>query len=320
MDPEDDPGADDDDDDDMLPEPALMRDSSWKCGNKWTRITKRFHHRFVTDVIGKPLRCASDSKVLLQAAADAFKAHEQAVKAGVLHRDISDGNVLITESGRGILNDWDMAIYLPTADDKEASPRRPRRHERTGTWEFMSTLLVNGHHMANTIQDDMESFVLVILYHALRYFPHNKKQLTGIIIDEVFNKHLVLPDGRHSGGQGRRSLFLNMGYIEPDFEMDCKPLNEWIHAAILAVRQWIAEQTATSEPPTKRLGTSYKPQVPPEGKPDLLTHAVLRQNFTTCLGFLDWLPDKPVDAIEELERVEKEGQKVGRALPDAYKR
>ncbi|KAG6837917.1 hypothetical protein H0H87_004585, partial [Tephrocybe sp. NHM501043] len=73
MDPEDDPGADDDDDDDMLPEPALMRDSSWKCGNKWTRITKRFHHRFVTDVIGKPLRCASDSKVLLQAAADAFK-------------------------------------------------------------------------------------------------------------------------------------------------------------------------------------------------------------------------------------------------------
>ncbi|KAG6848896.1 hypothetical protein H0H87_003372 [Tephrocybe sp. NHM501043] len=111
-----------------------------------------------------------------------------------------------------------------------------------------------------------------------------------------------------------------MGYIEPDFEMDCKPLNEWIHAAILAVRQWIAEQTATSEPPTKRLGTSYKPQVPPEGKPDLLTHAVLRQNFTTCLGFLDWLPDKPVDAIEELERVEKEGQKVGRALPDAYKR
>ncbi|KAG6842715.1 hypothetical protein H0H87_010870, partial [Tephrocybe sp. NHM501043] len=174
--------------------------------------------------------------------------------------------------------------------------------------------------MADTIQDDMESFVLVIIYHALRYFPHNKKQLTRYIIKEVFNRHLVLPNGLHEGGQGRGSLFLNMYYIEPDFEMDCKPLNKWIHAAILAVREWITGQTATSGPPTKRLGTNYKPQVPPERELDLLTHAVLRQNFTMCLGFLDWLPDKPVDAIEELERGEKEGQKVGRALPDAYKR
>ncbi|KAG6815598.1 hypothetical protein H0H87_000264, partial [Tephrocybe sp. NHM501043] len=327
MDPEDDPGADDND---VLPEPgdvSLRRDGSWKCGNAWTRITKRIHHRFVTDVIGKPLRWASNSKVLLQASADAFKAHEQAVKAGVLHRNINEGNILITESGRGILNDWDMAIYLPKANDEDASLRRPRQHERAGTWEFMSSLLVNGHHMANTIQDDMESFVLVILYHALRYFPHNKKKRTRFIIDEVFNRHLVLPDGEHEGGQGRRFLFLNMEYIGQDFEMDCKPLNDWILVAILAVEEWIKSEMENIPTlpavPDPLAAIKKKPPSPPEASNAeryLLTHTFLDNAFTTCLDFSDWLPDKPVDVIKELEREEKEGKKRGYALPDAYSR
>ncbi|KAG6816028.1 hypothetical protein H0H87_009274 [Tephrocybe sp. NHM501043] len=321
MDPEDDPGADDDDG--VLFESALRRDGSWKCGNKWTRITKRFHHRFVTDVIGKPFRWASNSKVLLQASADAFKAHEQAVKAGVLHRDISESNILITESGRGILNDWDMAIYLPTDNDKDTSPRRPRRHERTGTWEFMSTLLVNGHHMANTIQDDMESFVLVILYHALRYFPHNKKQSTEFIIDEVFNKHLVLPDGQHVGREARGSLFLNMYYIGQNFEMDCQPLNHWIKAAISAVKEWIEgemEDVPTLPAFPDRLAAIKKiPPPPPDAfnaERYLLTHTFLDNVFTVCLGLPDWLPDEPLDMLKELEE-ERETKKRGYAPPDA---
>ncbi|KAG6824640.1 hypothetical protein H0H87_011409 [Tephrocybe sp. NHM501043] len=182
--------------------------------------------------------------------------------------------------------------------------------------------------MANTIQDDMESFVLVILYHALRYFPHNKKQLTGIIIDEVFNKHLVLPDGRHSGGQGRGSLFLNMYYIESDFEMDCKPLNHWIKAGILAVKEWIKGEmeedipTLPADPDPLAAIKKISPPSPEafHGERYLVTHTFLDNAFQLCLGLPDWLPDKPVDAIEELEREEKEGKKVGRALPDAYNR
>ena len=30
-------------------------------------------------------------------------------KAGLLHRDLSIGNVMLTREGRGILNDWDHA-------------------------------------------------------------------------------------------------------------------------------------------------------------------------------------------------------------------
>ena len=38
-----------------------------------------------------------------------LSAHKAAwEKAGILHGDVSPGNILITEDGRGILNDWDM--------------------------------------------------------------------------------------------------------------------------------------------------------------------------------------------------------------------
>ena len=36
-------------------------------------------------------------------------AHEGAYKTGILHRDISDNNVLLTEDEDGILTDWDLA-------------------------------------------------------------------------------------------------------------------------------------------------------------------------------------------------------------------
>ena len=41
-----------------------------------------------------------------------LSAHKAAwEEAGVLHRDVSPGNILITEDGEGILNDWDMCKY-----------------------------------------------------------------------------------------------------------------------------------------------------------------------------------------------------------------
>ena len=44
----------------------------------------------------------------------------------ILHRDVSAGNILITEEGSGILIDWDLSKkIIPDADAK------PRRYSRT---------------------------------------------------------------------------------------------------------------------------------------------------------------------------------------------
>ena len=47
-------------------------------------------------------------------------------KTQILHRDVSAGNILITERGTGILIDWDLSKKV-----KEDLDARPRRHSRT---------------------------------------------------------------------------------------------------------------------------------------------------------------------------------------------
>ncbi|KAG6862779.1 hypothetical protein C0991_010243, partial [Blastosporella zonata] len=156
-------------------------------------------------------------------------------KCKVIHRDVSLNNILLLSTGDGILNDWDMAR-------KVEDLHSPRQHGRTGTWEFMSSLLVTNHHTVNTIQDDMESVVLVVLYCALRYFHHNREVDVEYIIDKVFYEHTLLNSGNDMGGEAREFLFKEMEYIGGDFALDSRPLHRWIRKAIAAVKQWIESE------------------------------------------------------------------------------
>lgn len=51
-----------------------------------------------------------------------FTAHQSAFKLGILHRDISAGNIIIV-CGRGVLIDWDLSKSLHQV--------RPRQITRT---------------------------------------------------------------------------------------------------------------------------------------------------------------------------------------------
>ena len=54
-------------------------------------------------------------------------AHRDAYsKARILHRDVSAGNILITEKGSGILIDWDLSKKV-----KDYVEPKPRLHSRT---------------------------------------------------------------------------------------------------------------------------------------------------------------------------------------------
>ncbi|KAG6871965.1 hypothetical protein C0992_010030, partial [Termitomyces sp. T32_za158] len=287
-------------------------DGSWKCGNRWWRVIQRFLHRFISDVIGKPLNTFTSSKHLLLVVSHAFIASWQAYeRCGIMHRDVSANNILITHSG-GILNDWDMA-------KKETDIQSSRRHERTGTWEFMSSLLLAGHHTAHTIQDDMESFVLIVLYHALRYLPHNESESTAFIIDNVFNLQVRLPSGAYKGGDNRMALFLNRAYIGRDFKLSSPPLQRWVEAAIKAVKEWIDaefqlgqgiteleidEEQADANQGVPALPATSEPP-PPKNPSVLSTHDRLAKYFERCLQATDWPAleaDKPHDYLSDAKR------------------
>ncbi|KAJ3485963.1 hypothetical protein NLI96_g4580 [Meripilus lineatus] len=115
----------------------------------------RVHYRFAVQEIGRPLGDYKDAKQMVLAVCCALSAHKAAwEKAGILHGDVSPGNILITEDGRGILNDWDMCKREEEgANVPSPAFRSVRIPEHTrfnfansinlqGTWPFMSALLL----------------------------------------------------------------------------------------------------------------------------------------------------------------------------------
>ncbi|KAJ3499523.1 hypothetical protein NLJ89_g10093 [Agrocybe chaxingu] len=120
------------------------------------------HYRLVLDTVGTSLTGFDSTHEMVTAVHCALIAHFEAVtKAGILHRDISVGNIIITDSG-GLLIDWELS--------KKISLTGPRALERTGTWQFVSIRLHEGlgQHIHN-VGDDLESFLWVLVWVALQY-------------------------------------------------------------------------------------------------------------------------------------------------------
>ncbi|KAL2041152.1 hypothetical protein N7G274_006096 [Stereocaulon virgatum] len=102
---------------------------------------------------------SSAIKELLATLRDASKAHRSLyLKANILHRDISENNIIITnpeESGgfAGMLIDLDLANVL-------GSGRSGARHQ-IGTMEFMAIEVLQG--VDHTYRHDLESFFYVLI-------------------------------------------------------------------------------------------------------------------------------------------------------------
>ncbi|KAF8798322.1 hypothetical protein BYT27DRAFT_7177818, partial [Phlegmacium glaucopus] len=94
-------------------------------------------------------------------------AHTEAFeKAGILHRDVSVGNIIINDRG-GLLIDWDLSRDI---DDLDKISRQPFR---TGTWQFIAARLLQARESAvHTAADDWESFFHVLSWVVLRFTRH----------------------------------------------------------------------------------------------------------------------------------------------------
>ncbi|KAL7277810.1 hypothetical protein ACG7TL_008754 [Trametes sanguinea] len=139
------------------------------------RMKAHRHYRLVVEEVGLPLQEFPCGRILVWAIRDAVIAHQDAyTKARVMHRDISVGNILIIPPNsknkkathQGLLADWELSKRL---DDYAAGARHP---DRTGTWQFMSVHIQDYPEAQVEIADELESFLHVMIYCAIRYLPH----------------------------------------------------------------------------------------------------------------------------------------------------
>ncbi|KAL7277792.1 hypothetical protein ACG7TL_008735 [Trametes sanguinea] len=139
------------------------------------RMKAHRHYRLVVKEVGLPLQEFPCGRILVWAIRDAVIAHQDAYeKAKVMHRDISVGNILILPPNgedkqstyRGLLADWELSKPL---DHYMSDARHP---DRTGTWQFMSVHIQDRPAAQVEIADELESFLHVMIYCAIRYLPH----------------------------------------------------------------------------------------------------------------------------------------------------
>ncbi|TBU38458.1 hypothetical protein BD309DRAFT_874324 [Dichomitus squalens] len=153
-----------------------FRTYPWVCqvAGQMVTVYKQAHYRVVLGTVGYGLRNFRDTEELLHSTYDVFTAmREASTKASRIHRDISLGNiVLVREPGRtirrGYLIDWESSYEV----DESGQALIPGR---SGTWLFMSQRMLShvNAYARQTLADDMESLLYVILYPALRWLPHD---------------------------------------------------------------------------------------------------------------------------------------------------
>ncbi|KAI1784348.1 hypothetical protein LXA43DRAFT_976734 [Ganoderma leucocontextum] len=136
-------------------------------------LKRHQHYRLVVEEVGLPLEAFEHkSSELCEAIFCCLKAHAQAFKAGIIHRDISAGNMLLyrgddSTEWYGLLNDWELSKKVDSGSPEGRQP------DRTGTWQYMSANALNDPTRRIVIQDELESFFHVLLYYAIRFLPHN---------------------------------------------------------------------------------------------------------------------------------------------------
>ncbi|KAI0668649.1 hypothetical protein C8Q78DRAFT_1155413 [Trametes maxima] len=164
---------------------------------------KHKHYRIVVREVGQKMSKFATSLDLVYALRCCIVAHSEAYNHGVIHRDISAGNVLMyphkTWKGEwcGLLNDWELSKRT------DSNTPQGRQLDRTGTWQFLSASALDHPSKEITIEDELESFLHVLLFFAIRFLHHNCVGV-GSFMYEYFDDYKVW-DGTYKCGRTKQA-------------------------------------------------------------------------------------------------------------------
>ncbi|KAI0368190.1 hypothetical protein BV20DRAFT_476051 [Pilatotrama ljubarskyi] len=181
------------------------------------RLRHHIHYRIAVEEVCLPFSEFRTTEQLIRLMSDCIETHYWAYRNhNLLHRDVSAGNVLIlpklvtdddgteTVEWRGILTDWELAKRVPQEDEDDVA----RQPERTGTWQFMSVDYIDCNWTRPiVIADELESFLHILIYYAVRFLPNTLPSVTKFVID-YFDTFSVDPttDKRTSGAAKRTAV------------------------------------------------------------------------------------------------------------------
>ncbi|EPS93231.1 hypothetical protein FOMPIDRAFT_89013 [Fomitopsis schrenkii] len=152
--------------------------------------------RISLHTVGTPLMDFQSTRELIVAFRDTIEGHRQAYElGGVIHRDISEGNVMMARHNavfRGFIQDFDysfswrrflrkrgMEVCLAAWEkycrerghDPRAKDKPDESKERTGTVLFMAIEILKSE-VTHEVRHDLESFYWLLIFILLRHTKH----------------------------------------------------------------------------------------------------------------------------------------------------
>ncbi|KAI0544594.1 serine/threonine-protein kinase Sgk2 [Xylaria curta] len=225
-------------------------------------LPNRIHRRIIVRDYGKKIHKASSRVALLKALVGCINGHKSLHEAGILHRDISIGNLIINEDA----NNPSPFSFLIDLDHAIKETRLFASEKKVGTLVFMSIGVLMG--KQHSFMDDLESFFWVLFWICINYEARGEYVGPNELADRLDDKTDQLLSIIKKSLIDEEPYFLreSQGFFTPYYQ----PLVRWVNELRKVVfpndKRWMEEDPLLYARMTAILQEAQKdPEVLAEG-------------------------------------------------------